>query len=201
MARGIEDSKGIICLETDQWFGQKNRASTEPALRLLERYDQIPYQHRDVATKGEFKYYLEKYLKPAFNTHPILYLCFHGWGPDDGNDAYVETGDGTCISLEKLEQWIDGGCHGRVIHFGTCGVMKSDCNRLKSFVKNTGALAIFGYQNEIDWLDSTAFDILVLGYLQYAAFMKSSIQKFDRELKNAAPGLYNGLGFRMVVKD
>ena len=51
MARGIKDYKGIFCLETDQWYGQKNQASVEPALSLLERYDQLPYQYRNVATR------------------------------------------------------------------------------------------------------------------------------------------------------
>ena len=201
MPRGIKDHKGIFCLETDQWYGQKNRASVEPALHLLERYEKTPFQHRDVATKAEFEYYLKKYLTKTFDTHPILYLGFHGWGPSKDEDAYVETGDGTHIPLETLEQWIDGGCRGRVIHFGACGVMKAKVDRLNSFVRNTNALAICGYRKEVDWLDSAAFDTLVLGRLQYAAFTnKSSIQKFDRELKNAASGLYDKLGFELVAK-
>ena len=201
MARGIDDHKGIFCLETDQWYGQKNRTSVEPALRLLERYEQTPYQHRDVATKAEFKWYLKKYLTKTFDTHPILYLGFHGWGPSKGKDAYLEIGDGTHIPLEKLERWIDGKCNGRVIHFGACGVMNADDARLDSFVRSTNALAICGYRKEVDWLDSAAFDTLVLGYIQYAAFSKkSSIQRFGRELENAASGLHDKLGFHLVVR-
>ena len=85
-----------------------DRTSVEPALRLLERYEQTPYQHRDVATKAEFKWYLKKYLTRTFDTHPVLYLGFHGWRPSKGKDAYLEIGDGTHIPLKKLERWIDG---------------------------------------------------------------------------------------------
>lgn len=201
MARGLTKSKGVFCLETDQWYGQKNRATVEPALHLLERYQGIDYQHRDVATEEEFKFFLDKYFQPGFKTHPILYLGFHGCGADAGEDAFVEIGDGTPIQLDTLEEWIDSRCQGRVIHFGSCGVLDSHGNRLSRFVRSTRALAIFGYREDVDWLESAAFEILLLGCLQNAAFMKSSIEKFDRELKKMAPGLYNRLGFRIVVKD
>ena len=36
MPRKVAQSKGVVCLETDQWYGQKDRASVEPALHLLE---------------------------------------------------------------------------------------------------------------------------------------------------------------------
>lgn len=173
----------------------------EPALHLLERYQRIPYQHRDVATEEEFRFFLDKYFQPGFKTHPILYLGFHGCGAEAGKDAFVEIGDGTPVQLETLEEWIDCRCHGRVIHFGSCGVMDSHGKRLRRFVRNTRALAILGYREDVDWLESAAFEILLLGCLQKAAFMKSSIDKFDRELKKTAPGLYDKLGFRIVVKD
>ena len=201
MARGLSKTKGVFCLETDQWYGQKNRATVEPALHLLERYQRIPYQHRDVATEEEFRFFLNKYFQPGFKTHPILYLSFHGCGAEPGQDAFVETGDGTRVELETLEEWIDSRCQGRVIHFGSCGVMDSHGKRLRRFVRNTRALAILGYREEVDWLESAAFEILLVGCLQNAAFMKSSIEKFDRELKHMAPGLYDRLGFRIMIKD
>ena len=196
----LAKSKGVFCLETDQWYGQKDRASVEPALRLLERYQRVPYQHRDVATVEEFRFFLDKYFHAGYKTHPILYLGFHGRGPEDGKDAFVEIGDQTQVSLETLEEWIDSRCHGCVIHFGSCGVMDAHGKRLNTFIRNTRALAILGYREHADWLESAAFEVLLLGRLQSAAFMKSSIEKFDRELKQMAPGLYDRLGFRMVVK-
>ena len=89
---------------------------------------------------------------------------------------------------------------GRVVYFGACGVMATHGNRLNRFVKSTGAVAVAGYREEVDWLESAAFDMLALGRLQNAAFTKSSISKFDRELKETAPGLYRRLGFRLVTK-
>ena len=200
MARGVAANKGVFCLETDQWFRQKDRSSIEPALRLVERYGKTRYERRDVATEGEFKFFLDKYLVPGYDNFPILYLGFHGWCAEDDEDAFVEIGDGTTVPLERLEQWIAGRCRGRVIYFGACGVMATHGNRLNSFVKSTGAVAVAGYREKVDWLESTALDMLALGRLQDAAFTKSSINKFDRELKETAPGLYRRLGFRLVSK-
>ncbi len=201
MARKKSETKGIFCLETDQWFRQKDRATVEPALHLLERYGDVPYEHRDVGTESEFVFFLDRYFRRGYKTHPILYLGFHGWKAEGKErDAFVEIGDGTRITLAQLEEWIDGRARGRLIYFGACGVMDSHGNRLNRFVRNTQAVAVCGYREEVDWLESAAFDALALGALQESGFTKSSIQKFDREIDATAPGLYRRLGFRTVVK-
>ena len=92
---------GIYCLETDQWFGIKDKTSIEPALSMLERYQKIPFQHRDVATESEFCYFLAKFLQPSYKNYPVLYLGFHGYGPGDDHDAYLELEDGTEVTLES----------------------------------------------------------------------------------------------------
>ena len=201
MARGVAAKKGVFCLETDQWYRQKDRSSIEPALQLVERYCGARHEHRDVATEGEFRFFLNKYLVRGYKNFPILYLAFHGWHAEDGADAYVEIGDGTSVTLRKLEKWIDGRCSGRLIYFGACWVMNTHGNRLNRFVRNTGAVAVAGYGEEVDWLEAAAFDTLALGRLQDAAFTKSSINRFNRELKETAPGLYDRLGFRLVLKN
>ena len=192
---------GIYCLETDQWFGFKDRTSIEPALRMLERYQKIPFQHRDVATESEFEFFLMKFLQPGYKNYPVLYLGFHGHGPEDGEDARVELEDGTYVTLKTLEEWINGRCFGGIIHFGSCGVMGAHGNRLKSFLKNTGAIAVCGYREDVDWLEAAAFEVLMLGTLfQRPAFTKTTIKKFDRDLRKLAPGLYERLDFRLVIK-
>ncbi|MDE0039976.1 MAG: hypothetical protein OXU77_20825, partial [Gammaproteobacteria bacterium] len=201
MAREVAAKKGVFCLETDQWYRQKDRSSMEPALQLVELYCGTRYEHRDVATTREFEFFLRKYLVPGYENFPILYLGFHGWYAEDGADAYVEIRDGTRVTLIDLEKWIGGQCRGRLIYFGACGVMNTHGNRLNRFVRDTGAVAVAGYREEVDWLEAAAFDVLALGRLQDAAFTKSSIRKFNRELRDTAKGLYDRLGFRLILKD
>ena len=200
MARAKKAYKGVFCLETDQWFQQKDISSIEPALELVERCLGTRYEHRDVATEAEFQFFLDRYFRKGYDNFPILYLGFHGWCAEGGDDAFLEIGDGTQVPLERIEEWIDGRCGGRLVYFGACGVMATHGNRLNRFVRNTGAVAIAGYREEVDWLESAAFDTLALGRLQDAAFTKGSIGKFDRELAATAGGLYERLGFRLVLK-
>ncbi len=200
MARGKAQQKGVFCLETDQWYRQKDRSSIEPALELVERCSGTRYEHRDVATEAEFEFFLDRYFRRGYKNFPILYLGFHGWCAEDGNDAFLQIGDRTKVPLERIEQWIDGRCQGRLVYFGACGVMKTNGNRLNRFVRNTRAVAIAGYREEVDWLESAALDTLALGRLQDAAFTKSSIGKYSRELAETASGLCKRLGFRVVLK-
>ncbi len=128
-------------------------------------------------------------------------MGFHGDSGEVGSDPTLEIGNRSQITLQQLEDWIDGRCKGRLIYFGSCYVMQTHGHRLKRFVRNTQSVAVAGYREEIDWLEAAAFDTLALHQIQNAAFTKSSIEAFDRHLNQTAPGLYERLGFRLVTKD
>ena len=134
----------MFCLKTDQWFRQKDRSSIEPAPQLLERLLGVRYERRDVSTEDEFKFFLDSYFVRGYKTHPILYLGFHSWYADEGADAFVQLRDGTVVTLGQIEGWINGRCGGRLIYFGSCGVMDSHGNRLNRFVRRTNALGVCG---------------------------------------------------------
>lgn len=173
----------------------------EPVLRLLEtlRGSRVPYLYFDVGTREEFDFYLGKWVGASFReTHPILYLAFHG----DTGEISVGEGRGASVTLNDLAERLEGRCKGRVIHFGSCGTAAAHGRELKKFLVRTEALAVCGYKEQVDWLESAAFDMLVLGRLQGASFVQiSSLEKFDRELKGTASGLYKKLGFRMWCRD
>ena len=149
-----------------------------------------PYRHYDVGTCEEFDFYLKKWRGTTFNDFPILYLSFHG-AP---GELHVGEGRDKSLSLEDLAERLDGGCRGRVVHLGSCGTVDVHGRELKKFLSRTGALAVCGFRENVNWLESAAFDMLVLGRLQGASFQRtSSIRKFDEELnvalRAAAPAL------------
>ena len=198
MAKKKAQTKGVFCLETPMWTdGIKDRSSVEPILRFLEKLRdyKIPYLYHDVATIQEFDFYLEKWCQKKLDSHPILYLAFHG-EPDR-----LHVGGNKPISLNDLAERLVSCCTGRVIHFGTCATLWVHGNSLNGFLRRTGAFAVSGYKKDVKWLESTAFDLLVLGGLQEASFQQaSSMQKFERTLKKQAPGLMKRLGFRINVR-
>ena len=198
MAKKRDQKKGVFCLETASWeTGIRDRSSMEHVLRLLETTrHRVPYLHFDVGTREEFDFYLKKWAVASFTeTHPILYLGFHG----SPGEITVGEGSNNAVTLEDLGERLEGRCKGRVIHFGSCGTAAVHGRELKKFVARTEALAVCGYkEEEVDWLESAAFEMLVLGRLQDASFLQvSRVEKFDRELQSTASGLHKKLGFRM----
>ena len=199
MAKKKGQRKGIFCLET-HWWGVKGKSTVEPVLRLLETLSgyNAPYRHYDVGTREEFDFYLKKWCGTTFKDFPILYLSFHG-AP---GEAHVGEGRDKSLSLDDLAGRLEDGCRGRVLHLGSCGTVDVHGRELKKLLGRTGALAVCGFREEVDWLESAAFELLVLGGLQGASFLQtSSLRKFDQELKGSAPGLYKQLGFRMTCRD
>ena len=194
MAKTKSDRKGIFCLEGD-WWGVKDRTSIEPTLRLLETADplKVPYFHHDVGTIEEFRFYLRKWTGRQFDDYPILYLAFHG---EPGGIAVGE-GRNKTVKLDYLAELLEGACRGRVIHFGSCSTLDVHGHELNSFLRRTGACAVFGFRTDLDWLPSAAFDLLVLGYLQEVSFTRAGMGKFQRRLAGDAPGLQKTLEFRM----
>ena len=194
MARGAEQRKNIFCLETYSWFKRKDRTSVEPILELLKGMEYCDYLRRDVATRNEFEYFLNEYFRDEYKNYPILQLSFHG--SDDPPSIIL--GNDKQISLDDLAKMINGRCSKRVIYFGSCSTMNVHGATLNKFMRNTEALAIFGYREEIDYLQSAAFEPLILGSLQEVSFTKQGVQKFDRLLKERAVHLYKTLGFRLI---
>ena len=199
MAKKKDQTKGIFCLEEPAWWGGiKNRTTVEPLLRLLEKLKdlEVPYLHHDCATREEFEFFLQKWVGGSFGNYPILYLGFHG-------DRGEITVGGQAVTLKELEALLgDRTCEGRLIHFGACSTLAASAQTLDRFLEHTGALAICGYRRGVDFLESYAFEVLLLGRLKSMSFRRSaSVRKFDDELQVLAPGLYKKLGFRMRSLD
>ena len=194
MARRADQRKNIFCLETYSWFKRKDRTSVEPVLELLKGMGYCDYLRRDVATRDEFKYFINQYFRDEYKNYPVLQLSFHG--SDDPPSIFL--GNDKQISLDDLAEMIKGRCSKRVIYFGSCSTMNMHGATLNKFMRNTEALAIFGYREEVDYLQSAAFEALILGSLQEVSFTKQGVQKFDRLLKERAVYLYKTLGFRLI---
>lgn len=170
----------------------------EHVLRLLETgYSKVPYLHFDVGTREEFDYYLKKWRGASFrDTHPILYLGFHG----DPGEIWLGETRSNCVDLDELADLLDGRCKGRIVHFGSCSTLDVHGHKLNAFLNRTDALAVCGFKSDVDWLQATAFEMLVMGGLQEVSFTSRGMGKFERKLKEAAPGLLRKLDFRMCVR-
>ena len=192
-------TKGICCLEGD-WWGRLDRLSTvEPILKLLRRWNPyyVPYVHRDVATREEFEFYVRKWTQRGAAKFPILYLAFHG----DRSTLYI--GDRRVsknhVTLGELAGMLEGRCGKKVIFFGSCETLDLHGHSINAFVRRTGALAVCGYREKVDWLDSTAFELVALGAFQLHAQTRQGVRAAERRILRSAPALARRLKFRMVI--
>ena len=192
---------GVFCLETASWEpGIRDKSSVEHMLRLLETggSKEVAYLRFDVATREEFQFYLKKWAGTSFHdSHPILYLAFHG----KSRAIWLGERRENSLNLSELAELLDGSCRGRVIHFGTCGTLDIHGREINTFLRQTGALAVSGFKKDVDWLRSAAFEILVIDGLQEVSFTRPGMRRFERKLKETAPGLFRNLGFRMKVRN
>lgn len=196
MAKKVQ-RKGVFCLETASWEpGVRDKSSVEHVLRLLETGYRVPYLHFDVATREEFEFYLKKWAGTSFHdSHPILYLSFHG----ERGAIWMGERRQNLLTLNELAELLDGSCKGRVIHFGSCSTLDVHGRELNAFLDRTRALAVCGFKTDVDWLQSVAFEMLVMGGLQEVSFTRPGMGKFERELKEAAYGLSRNLDFRIKI--
>jgi len=194
--------KGIFCIE-GSWTGRIDKPmSVRPALELLGQWDpfNIPFSHRDVITRAEFEVYLKKWCQVGNQKkYPILYIALHG----DTDELYL--GDGrkseNTVTLDELEDMLSGQCHRRIIHLGSCGTMNVHGRRLNRFLRNTRALAVCGYCEDVLWLDSMAFELMVFGAMQLNSLTRPGAKAMSRRIfnKKKSGEMARSLGFRMVI--
>jgi len=172
--------KGIFCLEGLWNADLRKRSSVQPILELLEKNSSIPYIYADCATVPEFEFYLKKWQQKKYSDYPILYLAFHG-------------------SLEEISGMLQAKCENRIILFASCGTINIDLRQLKSFLKNTNALAICGYKLVVPWIHSTALELMILSELQNNSFDGRGLSSIESRLTRIS-GLFEDLEFRIVTR-
>jgi len=182
-------AKGIFCLEGLWVMDMKDKSTVRPILELLSESERIPHIHRDCAAAAEIGYYIGKWTLAPYRRYPILYIAFHGV------PGAIYVGNWEKMTLEEL-----AACFPRpkrsVIIFGSCSTIKVRKARLKAFMKKTGAIAVCGYETDVDWIRSTAFELLLLNTLQQNELSGKGIGAIVRKTK-AEARRFKELGFKI----
>lgn len=192
----MQKRKGIYCLETGEWFTTlKCKNSVEPVLQLLQDSPlSVPYIHRDIATKEELHYYIQKWTQAKHKDYPILYLAFHG------SPGYIHlSGRSKGLSTDDLFNELAGKCHKRVIHLGLCESLDKHGNTLNRYLRDSGAAAISGFAGEVDWVESTIFETLFFSELQKNQFTKPGLRAVRYRLMKTASVLNKSLRFKFII--
>ncbi|HEX6247448.1 MAG TPA: DUF6642 family protein [Nocardioidaceae bacterium] len=176
-------TKGVFCLEGAWERRLDDRCSVLPTLELLERLGLARFIHRDVGTKEELFHYLNKWKQRGYSGYEALYFAFHG------TKGGIAIGRGT-ITLDELAEHLEGSAKGRIVYFGACNVMR-DRSAVEAFAHMTKAKAVCGFTKEVDWVESSAFDLLLLDSLLDGKRIDARINTLRRRY----PDLTRRLGF------
>jgi hypothetical protein len=149
-----------------------------------------PLIHRDVATREEFFYYCDKWLQKQYAHYTLGYFAFHG------NEACISLGQHE-ITLDEIADFLGTRASGRTIYFGSCSTMAVPDKELRAFVRRTDVRAVLGYTKKVDWLESAAFDYILLPLLLDRTYTKTVYGTLARD----HAGFVKGLGFRLATGD
>lgn len=180
---------GVFCLEGDWDPRIGSRQSVEPMLQLLSDCGEITYIHRDVATRPELEYHLSRWFKRGMSSYRVGYLGFHA----SRRTLHLGRDD---ITLEDLAQVLAGTCSGKILYFGACSTLAIPDEELKDFCRVTGARGVVGYTKIVGYVESLAFDLILLSELVQSTNFKSVYTR----LRKDHPELTKKLGLRMAHK-
>lgn len=195
--------RGIFSIE-NVWFEEIDSegwvvpdvTSIEPVLYALNRHrrEGQPYVHRDVATKEELKFFIERWCSYPMS-YPILHIGIHG------TKGRVHLPDGSEVCLSEIVSWIDVSCENCIAHFSSCSTQRA-IDPTPFFEQ--GFSAVSGYSKTMyPMVDAWPFEMIYLGLLnstRHKFLTPEAMRTVDQKLSNAPYAeLKKGLGFRMKI--
>lgn len=180
-------NKKIFCLEGDWDKDLRDKSSISAALDFLHVNCRIDYIHKNCGTKEALKYYLSLWKQKRYHKYNIAYLAFHG------HPGQIQVGK-EYVNLEELAEILEGACKDKIIHFGSCNTLDTDQKSIEDFLTKTGAMCICGFRSDIDFLESSVFDMLLIRKFQEY----KDVRIVDRELKKNYNRLIKQLNFRFL---
>ena len=189
MGKAKHYEKHILCLEGDWNENLKVKSSILPALELLQLNSDIDSIYKTCATKTEFFNRIDQILsnKTKYGKYQIIYLAFHGY------KGGIYLNEEEEISLQEFANKYENCLEGKIIHFGSCSTLKTHEDEIYNFLEKTNALAVSGYEKDIDFISSTVFDVLYFELSQQYI----SINALEDKMINLYGELCNQLKFKI----
>ena len=195
--------RGIYSIET-VWFEQEKEGVVEPdvtsvelVLNAIRRYYGTPVVCRDVATKEELKFFIQRWCSYPMS-YPILHIGIHG------SSGTLHLYDGSEVTLKDLSGWMTASCENCIVHFSSCSVLKG--TDLVPLLEDCEFSAVSGYRKKMyPMVDAWPFEMIYLSRLhktRHKLLEPNAMRAVDKVLSNALYGeLKRGLGFQIFVAE
>lgn len=152
------EQRNIYCLEGNWNKHPKSKQSIKPILDLLQTSCNVKYIYKRCLTKEEFISYLEKFTQKRYKNYPILYIAFHG------RKNKILIGN-EYVTLKEISNLLEGKLEGKMVHFGSCSTLGTTERNISEFISTTKCKFISGYKRDVNYILSTAFELLYLEIL------------------------------------
>lgn len=188
-------NKGIYCIEGMWSTIASDRVSVQPILELIEASGTSKTVYKSCHTIEELEFLVKKWKTKLIQTrYPILYFAFHG------EQGCLLLGRKQ-IPLEQLGDMLEGKAHGKIFFFASCKTLDIDERKIKSFLVKTQAIAALGYKMDVDWMQATAFELLILDALQVDEFDTRGVKRIKEFIYDEYGNIARRQQFRMVIND
>jgi hypothetical protein len=185
--------KHIFCIEGNWDSSLAQPTTVRPVLELLEVNAGVKYIYRDCSTRNELDFLLDKWRQKGYGDYKILYLAFHG------EPGRIIIDNRNTVSLDELAEKMPCRTSRRLVYFGACSVMRVDKRVIRRFIRSAGVRAACGYTTDVDWIPSTALDLIAMNELQRFSFTRPGLQAAEKSIRENTRRLAGRLGFRMVL--
>ncbi|MET8040910.1 hypothetical protein ABZU25_08595 [Micromonospora sp. NPDC005215] len=181
----------VFCVEGQWGDDLAERGSVLPTLELLERLRRIRFIHRDVATPGELRFYLDQWLSHKYAAYRVGILAI------DGGPGTLRLSNRHELDLAEVMSWIQGRCAGKLLYFDCGTILRVPESTLHDILEQTGADMVCGFTRTIDWVESSAFDTVLVPRLANGR-KSNSVEQLVGSARWAP--LAQHLGFRLLSR-
>ncbi|WFE65526.1 DUF6642 family protein [Micromonospora sp. WMMD714] len=184
--------KGVFCVEGEWHADLAERGSVLPTLELLERLGRLRFIHRDTATVEELRYFLDRWLSSQrYASYEVGFFALHG------SPTTLHLSGRQSVELDEMAGWMAGRCTGKRLYFGSCSTLQAPEEALRAFLRETGAAMVCGFTKNVDWVESAAFETVLVERLVNGGSTYSAEALF-RSARWAPMAQH--LGFRAVYR-
>ena len=91
---------------------------------------------------------------------------------------------------------LQDSCQDKIIHFGSCKTLDTDSKSIHKFLEHTGALGVCGFETEINFVESSAFDLILIEMFQ----QYKDIAMLDKNLRKNYRSFVKRLQFKLIYR-
>jgi hypothetical protein len=186
--------KSILVLESPWDDTSVESASVWPLVKEFARARNIRAHHQTFLDKSSFLHWVKVFNDEKLSDPKLLYVAAHG------NNARI-SGLQKSINKSTITTALSNAPNIDFVHFGSC-LYGSEKNLTALLTAASHLKWAAGYDKQVDWVDSTLFDILLWGRIESRddPSKGKKTHTLATELIGEVSGLAKNLGFRFQYR-